>query len=279
MQIRPRRSSAPWIRITRATRRAALALALAVLLLCGGGLAARPAAAEQLQVAVAANFLGTLQKLADSYHRASGNALSLSSGSTGQLYAQIRQGAPFDLFFSADTRRPQLLESQGLGVAGSRFTYAVGTLVLWSPRAGVVDQRGRVLQGGKFRFIAVADAHDAPYGAAAEQVLTKLGLWDRLNRARKIVVGANITQTWQFAASGNADMAFVALSQVIGAGGKISGSYWLPPQSDYQPIAQDALILARSPKRAAAEAFEHWLRSSSAAAQIIGNAGYRTGGA
>jgi molybdate transport system substrate-binding protein len=270
MQANPRRG---------ASRRIYSALALAALLLGGAGLAARPAAAEQLQVAVAANFLGTLQKLADSYRHTSADTLSLSSGSTGQLYAQIRQGAPFDLFFSADTQRPQLLESQGLGVAGSRFTYALGTLVLWSARAGEVDRSGRVLQRGGYRFIAVADAHNAPYGAAAQQVLTALGLWDRLNHDRKIVVGSNITQTWQFAASGNADMAFVALSQVIGADGRISGSYWLPPQSDYQPIAQDALILSRTPRRAAAEAFEHWLRSSGAAAQIIRSAGYRTGAA
>jgi len=252
-------------------------LAWVVLLATLAALPATAVRAAQLHIAVAANFLGPLQKLAERYRQVSGNTLSLSGGSTGQLYAQIQQGAPFDLFFSADTRRPQLLESQGLGVAGSRFTYAVGTLVLWSPRAGAVDRRGRVLQRGGFRFIAVADPGDAPYGAAAEQVLKGLGLWDRLNREKKIVIGSNITQTWQFAASGNADMGFVALSQVVGPNGGIRGSYWLPPQSDYQPITQDALILARTAQRKAALAFEHWLRTSSAAAQIIRKAGYRTG--
>ncbi len=258
------------------SRRAGFAAALLVVLL-SVSFAPRPAAAAELRVAVAANFLGTLQKLAQSYAKSSGNTLSLSGGSTGQLYAQIRQGAPFDLFLSADRRRPQLLESQGLTVAGSRFTYAIGTLVLWSPRAGVVDPRGRVLQRADFRFIAVADPGNAPYGAAAQQVLTGLGLWDRLNREKKIVIGTNITQTWQFAASGNADMGFVALSQVIGQRGRIQGSYWLPPQSQYQPIAQDAVILARTTKRATAEAFERWLRTSRAAAAIIHDAGYRTG--
>lgn len=252
-------------------------LALALLLACCAALPARPTRAAQLQVAVAANFLGTLQQLAQHYRQVSGDTLALSSGSSGQLYAQIRQGAPFDLFFSADTQRPQRLQSQGLALAGSRFTYAVGTLVLWSPRAGVVDRRGRVLVSDTYHFIAVADPRDAPYGAAARQVLTALGLWSRLNREGRLVIGTNITQTWQFAASGNADMAFVALSQVIGPEGRISGSYWLPPQSDYQPIAQDALILARTTQRAAALAFERWLRTSSAAGEIIRKAGYRTG--
>lgn len=256
---------------------AGFAAALVAVLL-SASLAARPAAAAQLQIAVAANFLGTLQKLGQRYAKTGGEMLSLSSGSTGQLYAQIRQGAPFDLFFSADTRRPQLLESQGLTVPGSLFTYAVGTLVLWSPHAGTVDRRGQVLQRGAFRFISVADPRNAPYGAAAQQVLTALGLWNSLNREKKIVIGTNITQTWQFAASGNADMGFVALAQVIGKGGRISGSYWLPPQSQYQPIDQGAVILARTTQRASAQAFEHWLRTSRAAAAIIRDAGYRTGG-
>ncbi len=262
-----------WPRIGSAARCCALALLLAL----GAAVAAPRAMAAQLHVAVAANFLGTLQKLAERYRRVSGDTLSLSSGSTGQLYAQIRQGAPFDLFFSADTQRPQLLDSQGLAVAGSRFTYAVGTLVLWSPRPGVVDRRGQIIRRGAFHFIAMANPRNAPYGAAAQQVLTALGQWEPLNQEKKLVIGADITQTWQFAASGNADMAFVALSQVTGPGGRISGSYWLPPRSDYQPIAQDALILARTTQPAAAQAFEHWLRTSSAAAQIIREAGYRPG--
>lgn len=258
-------------------RRSTLALAVLLAVLTAlPATVATAARAATLHVAVAANFLSTLQKLAVLYRHVSGDSLLLSGGSSGQLYSQIRQGAPFDLFFSADTQRPQLLESEGLAVAGSRFTYALGTLVLWSPRAGVVDRRGQVLRRGGYRFIAVADPRNAPYGAAARQVLTALGLWERLNQEGHLVIGADITQTWQFAASGNADLAFVALSQVIGTGGSIGGSYWLPPRSDYQSIAQDALTLARSPYRAEALAFERWVRTSGDAAQIIRQAGYRT---
>src|SRR6202167_4904876 len=134
-------------------------------------LAGAPAAqAADLNVAVAANFFGTLQKLAPKFEQASGNKLVLSSGSSGQFYTQIREGAPFDVFLSADSDRPKLLESDGLGLAGSRFTYAIGTLVLWSPRPGYVDAAGKVLQGGHVRLIAIADPKNAPYGVAAQQV-------------------------------------------------------------------------------------------------------------
>jgi len=232
------------------------------------------AAAAQLHIAVAANFLGTLEKLAPLFAHASGDTLLPSAGSTGQLYTQITQGAPFDVFLSADAARPQRLQSQGLTVAGSRFTYAIGTVVLWSPRAGAVA--GRTLREGGYRFIGIANPANAPYGAAAQQVLTALGLWSRLNQDRKIVVGESITQTWQFAASGNDDMSFVALSQVIRPDGSISGSHWLPPQSMYRPIDQDAVILSSSPNRTAAQAFTHWLRTAPQAAAIIRAAGYRT---
>ena len=235
-----------------------------------------PAAGAQLQVAVAANFLATLQALAPQFAQASGDTLLLSAGSTGQLYAQIKQGAPFDMFLSADTERPALLQSQGLTVSGSRFTYATGTLVLWSPHAGVVDSAGRVLTAGHYHFIALSDPATAPYGTAARQVLNALGLWNRLEQAKQIILGENVTQTWQFAASGNVDMAFVALSQVLGADGRVSGSYWEPPQSLYTPIDQDAVVLAHSPKRAAALAFAHWLRTDPAALATIKAAGYRT---
>ena len=154
----------------------------------------------------------------------------------------------------------------------------MGSLVLWSPNAGIVDGGGKALTTGHYRFIGVADPKNAPYGAAAQQVLTALGLWSRLNEDKKIVVGENITQTWQFAASGNVDMAFVALSQVIGADGRIGGSYWLPPQSMYAPINQDAVILKSTPNRAAAQAFAHWLRTAPAAAMIIRAAGYHVAG-
>lgn len=231
------------------------------------------ASAEELNVAVAANFFGTLQKLAPKFEQASGNKLLLSSGSSGQFYTQIREGAPFDVLLSADTDRPRQLEADGLAVAGSLFTYATGTLVLWSPKAGIVDRDGKVLQGGSYRMIGIAEPRNAPYGAAAQQVLTSLGLWDKLNQDKKLAVGENINQAWQFAATGNVDMAFVALSQVSSSG-VITGSYWLPPQSAYSPLDQDAVILTRTSKRAAAEAFLAWLRKDPDAVATIKAAGY-----
>jgi molybdate transport system substrate-binding protein len=249
-------------------------LAVMCLLAALSGLAAPAAPAEELNVAVAANFFGTLQKLAPKFEQASGNKLLLSSGSSGQFYAQIREGAPFDVLLSADADRPKQLESEGLGLAGSRFTYAIGTLVLWSPKAGVVDRDGKVLRGGAYRMIGIADPHNAPYGAAAQQVLSGLGLWEQLNQDKKLAVGENINQAWQFAATGNVDMAFVALSQVSD-GSAISGSYWLPPQGLYAPLQQDAVILTRTSKRALAETFLKWLRQDPQAIATIKAAGYR----
>jgi molybdate transport system substrate-binding protein len=239
--------------------------------------ATTPVRAAVLHVAVAANFFGTLHRLAEPYALMSGNTLSLSAGSSGQLLAQIRQGAPFDLFFSADTQRPRQLESQDLAVPGSEFTYAVGSLVLWSPRAGLIDGNAAVLRKGQFQRLAIAAPSSAPYGAAAQQVLTALGLWEHLNQQHKIVVGESITQSWQFAATGNATLAFVALSQVVDAQGHISGSSWAPPQNLYAPIAQDAVILKRTRELAAAQNFERWVRSAPEAARILQAAGYRRG--
>jgi molybdate transport system substrate-binding protein len=240
------------------------------------GLATLPIQAAELHIAVAANFSGPLEKLAPLFQQASGNELVISAGSSGQLYTQIKQGAPFDVFLSADTDKPQRLESEGLAVPGSRFIYAVGTLVLWSAKPAVVDNAGKVLQAQQYRFIGVANPQTAPYGTAAQQVLTKLSLWDKLNQDHKIVIGENITQTWQFAASGNVDMSFVALSQVLASDGSISGSSWLVPQSMYDPIEQGAMIVANTTQKAAAEAFTNWLRTDPAALAVIRSAGYRT---
>lgn len=232
--------------------------------------------ADEIRVAVAANFLGTLQKLAPQFEHSSGHKLVLSSGSSGQFYTQIEQGAPFDVLLSADRERPQRLESEGLAVGGTRFTYAIGTLVLWSPEPGTVDREGKVLRAGHYRFVAIADPKAAPYGTAAQQVLTALDLWDRLNREKKLVVGETINQAWQFAASGSVDMAFVALSQVTD-GKTITGSYWIPPDTLYTRLDQDAVLLTHTDKRAAATAFLLWLRTSPEAITGIKAAGYRVG--
>jgi molybdate transport system substrate-binding protein len=237
-----------------------------------------PAGAEDLNVAVAANFLGTLQQLAPRFEQASGDHLQITSASSGQLYAQIEQDAPFDIFLSADSERPQKLEAEGRAVPGSRFTYAIGTLVLWSPRAGVVDTQGHVLQGTGLHMLAIAEPKNAPYGAAARQVLTAMGLWDAFNRDHRIAVAQDINQAWQFAASGNADAAFVAKSQVIGTNPLnpgSAGSLWTPPQSQYNEITQDGVVLTHSAKPAAAQAFMHWLRTDRQAIDIIMAAGYR----
>jgi molybdate transport system substrate-binding protein len=248
---------------------------LTSLLIVFGTLAAPlQARAAELNVAVAANFLGTLQKLAPLYQQASGNHLLISGGSSGQLYTQIKQGAPFDVMLSADSERPTRLETEGLGVPGSQFTYAIGTLVLWSPRPGVVDRGGKVLSSDRYRMLSIANPTTAPYGAAAQQVLTALGLWDELNQSKRIAVGENIDQAWQFAATGAADLGFVALSEVT-HGGTIPGSYWIPPQTMYKPIDQDAVLLAKSTKRKAAEDFLRWLRQDPGAIAIIKAAGYR----
>ena len=230
--------------------------------------------ADELQVAVAANFLGTLQKLAPLFESASGHHLLVSGGASGQIYTQITQGAPYDIFLSADKERPQRLETEDLAVAGSGFTYATGKLVLWSPQPGVVTDSDDVLKRGSFKHLALANPKNAPYGAAAQQVLTELKLWDGLNSEQKIVMGENIAQAQQYVVSGNAELGFLALSQVIGADGKPSGSWWLPPQSLYKTIDQDAIILKRTEHLAAAKQFMQWLRTSPAALDIIKAAGY-----
>ena len=233
--------------------------------------------AEELNVAVAANFLGTLKKLAPMYEQASGNHLVPSAGSSGQLYTQIKQGAPFDVLLSADRDRPAYLEAEGLAVPGSRFTYAIGTLVLWSPLSGVVDGAGKVLSGNRYHMLAIANPATAPYGEAAQQVLTTLGLWDTLNSSKKIVVGESIDQAWQFTATGAADLGFVALSEVTHEG-VISGSYWIPPQSMYKSIDQNAVLLTRSSKRLAAGNFLSWLQHDGHAIATIKAAGYHVPG-
>lgn len=227
-----------------------------------------------IHVAVASSFLGTLQELAPAFERETGHRLIPSAGSSGQLYAQIQQGAPFDVFLSADSDRPGRLEAEGLALRGSRFTYATGKLVLWSPRPDVVDDRGEVLRRGDYRFIAIANPRTAPYGVAAQEVLTALGLWDRLGAERKLSMGESLGQAFLMAASGSVDMAFVALSQIRGADGRISGSFWVPPEAMYSRLDHDAVILTRTNKPDAAMQFTSWLRTAPAANAILLAAGY-----
>jgi len=205
------------------------------------GLSGRSAAADELRVAVATNFSDTLAALVELFEQGSEHTVLVSTGSTGSHYAQILNGAPFEAFFAADAERPRLLEQQGVAVAGSRFLYAVGRLVLWSPRPGVVDTEGRVLDSDAFRFLAIANPELAPYGAAAREVLTARGLWDKLQP--KLAHGQDIGQAYNFVYTGNAELGFVAMAQLKKPGAEITGSYWLVPDSLHRPIAQEAVLL------------------------------------
>lgn len=235
---------------------------------------AATARADELNVAVAANFVSTLQKLGERFEKASGHKVVASPGSSGQLYAQIKKGAPYDVLLSADAERPAQLEAEGFAVAGSRFTYAIGRLVLWSPKPDFVDSEGKVLSKPNLRFVSLADPKTAPYGAAAEQVLSKLGLLAPLRAANKLVYGESVGQAHQFVSSGHADCGFVALSQVLDSGGKPTGSMWSIPEAHYASLNQDAIVISKSAKQTLAAKFLDFLRTNAAAIQIIRTAGY-----
>ena len=231
---------------------------------------AAPAQADSVSVAVAANFVAPMQKIAAEFERDTGHKLLISSGATGSFYAQIKNGAPYEVLLAADSDTPARLVKAGSAVAASQFTYAVGKLVLWSAQPAVVDGAGEVLKKGNFEHIAVANPKLAPYGAAAVQALQALGIYDSL--APKFVTGENIAQTYQFLSSGNATLGFVALSQVL-KDGKIDGSAWIVPSHLYQLIRQDAVLLEKGRGKPAAEAFMKYLKGTQARA-VITSYGY-----
>lgn len=227
--------------------------------------------ADEVNVAVAANFTAPMQKIAAEFERDTGHKALLAFGATGKFYAQIRNGAPFEVFLAADESTPAKLDAEGATIPGSRFTYAVGKLVLWSAQPGLVDDKGAVLERGDFRHLAIANPKTAPYGAAAMEVLRRLGVADRL--ADRLVTGENIAQTHQFVATGNAELGFVALSQVSGDGKAAAGSQWQVPTELYTPLRQDAAILAAGRDKPAARALADYLRGAKAVA-IIKSYGY-----
>jgi molybdate transport system substrate-binding protein len=237
--------------------------------------------AGEVQVAVAANFAAPMQKIAAMFEadmkNQGGHKAVLSFGSTGKFYAQIRNGAPFDVLLSADDTTPAKLEQEGQGGGGQdrRYTYAIGTLVLWSEQPGLVDAKGEVLKSGAFDKIALADPRLAPYGAAAVEALTALGLLDALKP--KFVQGESIGQAHQFVATGNAALGFVALSQVWAPdeqGGKLKeGSVWRVPAQLHRPIRQDAILLRKGRDNAAAVALLNYLKGDKARA-VIQSFGY-----
>jgi molybdate transport system substrate-binding protein len=243
-------------------------IAVLTLALLAAAPAALPAGAAETQVAVAANFTEPAKEIATAFKAATGHTAVLSFGSSGQFYAQMARGAPFEVFLSADAERPKKAEQDGIGVPKTRFTYAVGRLVLYSRTAGVVDDKGAVLRGGTFQKLAIADPTAAPYGVAAVQTMQKLGVYDSVKP--KIVMGSSIAQAYQFTATGAAELGFVALSQVINEPG---GSRWIVPAADHAPIDQQAILLFTGKKNPAAAAFLKFLRSP-AAVLIIRKYGY-----
>jgi molybdenum ABC transporter, periplasmic molybdate-binding protein len=225
-----------------------------------------PALADQVQVAVAANFAAPMQKIAADFERDTGHKAVLAFGSTGKFYSQVKNGAPFEVLLAADDETPAKMEQEGLAVSGSRFTYAIGRLVLWSAQPGVVDAKGAVLKKGGFAHLALANPKLAPYGAAAMETMARLGVNDSLQS--KFVQGENIAQTYQFVQSGNAELGFVALSQVYKDGKVTGGSAWIVPADLYSPIRQDAAVLANGKGKPAAEALMKYLKGDKAKATI-----------
>ncbi len=226
-------------------------------------LVARPALAAETQVAVAANFTEPAKVIATAFKAATGHTAVLSFGSSGQFYAQMARGAPYEVFLSADADRPRKAEQDGLGVTGTRFTYAIGRLVLYSKTPGLVDDGGGVLKGARFNKVSIADPTAAPYGVAAVQTMQKLGVYDALKP--RVVMGASITQAYQFVDTGAAELGFVAYSQVINVAG---GSRWLVPTADHAPIDQQAILLYTGQNNPAAKAFLAFLKTPAAVAVI-----------
>jgi molybdate transport system substrate-binding protein len=229
------------------------------------------AGAAEVSVAVAANFTAPIRQIAQAFEQDTGHKAVLSFGSTGAFYAQIRNGAPFQVLLAADDETPARLEKEGDGVPSSRFTYAIGRLVLWSRRANFVDANGDVLKGGQFERIAIANPRLAPYGAAAVEALTRLGVLQTLQP--KFVQGENIAQAFQFVSTENAALGFVALSQVFADGRISQGSGWIVPSNLHSPIRQDAILLAKGRDNAAATALLAYLKDGKARA-IIRSFGY-----
>lgn len=241
------------------------------ILLCLTLIACNAANAAPLQVAVAANFAEPARRIAAAFEKDTGHAVALSVGATGKFYAQIRNGAPFEVLLAADAATPEKLERDGAAVAGSRYTYATGQLALWSAQPGFVDDQGTVLRRAGFKHLAIANPKLAPYGEAAMQTLAALGLQDALRT--KLVLGENIAQTYQFVFSGNAEIGFVALSQVMQDGKLIRGSAWLVPAALHAPIRQDAALLEPGRADPVARAWLDYLRGPKARA-VIQSFGY-----
>jgi len=248
--------------IRRAHRLTTLLFALA---------SAAVAYADEVQVAVAANFTAPMKQIAAEFEKDTGHKALLAFGATGKFYAQISNGAPFEVLLAADDETPARLEKELLTAPGTGFTYAIGKLVLWSAKEAYVDGQGEVLKKGDFKHLALANPKTAPYGAAAIETMKRLGVLDSLQP--RFVQGENIAQTYQFVATGNAELGFVALSQVFKDGKVTSGSAWIVPAKLYAPIRQDAVVLAKGRNNPAAAALVKYLKTDKAR-NIIKSYGY-----
>jgi molybdate transport system substrate-binding protein len=233
-------------------------------------IAVTPVFAEQVLVAVAANFVPPFREIALEFEKSTGHNVQVAAGSSGNFYSQIKNGAPFDVFFSADMERPKLLENEGLGVKDSRFTYAIGRLVLWSPNADLVKGE-ETLRSKTFKRLAMANPKTAPYGVAAMQAIQKLELWENLQP--HIVMGESLGQTMGFIESGNAQLGFVALSQVLDPRIQGQGSRWDVPDHLHEPIKQDVILLTKAKDNQAAKALMEFIGGPQAK-KIIERYGY-----
>ncbi len=234
-----------------------------------------PAMAAEINIAVATNFAAPVKVIIANFERQTDHRVWLTLGSSGRFYAQITQGAPFDIFLSADQVKPKALEVRGFALPHSRFTYATGRLVLWSAKAGLVTGNEDILKQNNFNKLAMANPRLAPYGAAAREVMQALGLYDALSP--KLVQGENIAQTYQFVATENADLGFVSLSQIISDAKTPTGSLWIIPDHLHKAIHQDAIILKSAENNPAARDFVRYLQSESVR-KIIRDFGYRLAG-
>lgn len=224
--------------------------------------------AAEIKIAVAANFTDAMQTLTPEFEKQSGHKVVPVFGATGKFYLQIKHGAPFEVFLAADIKHPRLLESENLAVQGTRFTYATGKIMLWSPKENLVDVEGKVLTGDSFKFLAIANPDVAPYGKAAREYLVSQKLWDKLQG--RMTFGQDLGQAYAFVVSGNAELGFVGLSQIQGPGKKISGSYFVIPQKSYKALEQQAILIKETK---ASKEFIDFLKSPGAK-KIIREYGY-----
>jgi molybdate transport system substrate-binding protein len=227
--------------------------------------------AAEVHVAAASNFTQPLEKLAEQFTKDTGHRLILSYGATGKLSTQVTNGAPFEVFLSADQEHPKKLIQSGKAVAGTESTYAIGKLVLWSPQLKVIGPQADALKLGRFKHLSIGNPKLAPYGQAAKETLEKMGLWEKFQS--RVVLGENITQAYQFVSTGNAELGFVALSQIKQDGKSPEGSFWVVPQSRYSAIKQDVVLLEKGRGNPAAKQFLEFLKSDPAK-KIIEKYGY-----